>query len=84
MGEPHDYADDGPWIDCWQCAGRGWAANCWEEFACMDPEEGCDDCIRDCDICKGRGGWWAPGFEPSEEPKEAQALPTPPTGKGET
>lgn len=44
----NDCVDDG---DCWQCGGEGWIANCFEEFACLDPEGGCDDCLRPCDIC---------------------------------
>lgn len=58
---------DGPWIECWQCSGDGYVSNCFEEYACVDPEGGCDECTRKCDICKGKGGW------PDEEeptPKE--------------
>jgi hypothetical protein len=36
---------------CGNCFGRGWVASCFEEFACIDPEEGCDDCLRPCDWC---------------------------------
>ena len=45
------------WVECWQCGGEGWLANCWEEFACFDPEGGCDECLERCDICGGKGGW---------------------------
>lgn len=47
----------GIWHDCWQCAGSGKVADCWEEYACFDPEEGCDECRKHCDVCKGEGGW---------------------------
>lgn len=44
-------------VECWNCAGEGFVSSCFEEFACVDPESGCDDCTRYCDICGGRGGW---------------------------
>lgn len=47
----------GEWVDCWQCGGEGEIANCWDEFACFDPESGCDECRERCDICKGKCGW---------------------------
>lgn len=37
--------------DCWNCGGEGYVFNCFEEFACIDPEGGCDLCMRRCDIC---------------------------------
>lgn len=40
--------DDG---DCWQCAGEGYTYDCFEEWACVDPEGGCDLCMRRCDVC---------------------------------
>lgn len=43
-----DDEDDG---DCWQCGGEGFVSNCFEEFACLDPDGGCDLCTRRCDIC---------------------------------
>jgi hypothetical protein len=55
--EPLDYRE---WIECWQCAGDGELADCWEEYACIDPEGGCDECMKRCDICRGKGGWHAP------------------------
>lgn len=36
---------------CPNCGGEGWVSGCFEEFACIDPEEGCDDCMRRCDWC---------------------------------
>lgn len=44
------------WVECWQCGGEGFVANCWEEYACIDPEGGCDECLQRCDICYGDGG----------------------------
>jgi len=55
-----DARDDplpGEIIECWNCAGEGFVSSCFEEFACVDPESGCDDCTRRCDICGGKGGW---------------------------
>lgn len=50
------YIDLTNWVDCWNCDG-GYVAHCFEEFACIDPESGCDDCLRKCDVCGGKGGW---------------------------
>jgi hypothetical protein len=47
MSDPHDY-DDGY---CWNCGGEGYVYNCFEEYACVDPEGGCDLCERRCEIC---------------------------------
>ncbi len=58
-----------PWIDCWSCFGEGEHADCFEEFACIDPESGCDSCLTRCDICKGAGGWF---MKPAEDvPQQA-------------
>lgn len=46
--DPFDFEDD---KECWQCGGTGWISNCFEEFACLVPDEGCEDCLRPCDIC---------------------------------
>lgn len=53
MGEvPEDYDLDGPDDrDCPNCGGEGFVAHCWEEWACIDPEGGCDDCLQPCDWC---------------------------------
>ena len=47
-----DYYDD-DWDngDCWQCGGEGFVYNCMTEYACVDPEYGCNMCMRRCDIC---------------------------------
>ena len=42
---------------CWQCDGEGFIAHCWEEWACLHPDDGCDQCRRKCDICGGKGGY---------------------------
>jgi hypothetical protein len=45
---PADCVDDD---DCWNCGGEGFVSNCFEEFACLDPEGGCDLCTKRCDVC---------------------------------
>lgn len=37
--------------DCPNCGGEGYVSSCFEEYACLDPEEGCDLCMRRCDWC---------------------------------
>jgi hypothetical protein len=41
--------DDG---DCPNCNGEGFYSDCFEEYACADPEGGCDLCMRPCDWCR--------------------------------
>jgi len=54
-GEPeHDYDDDFDMDGCWNCGGSGFVSSCFEEFACVDPEEGCDLCTHRCDVCRPR------------------------------
>ena len=43
--------DDGDSDLCWQCGGEGVVYDCFEEYACVDPEGGCDLCERRCDVC---------------------------------
>lgn len=38
--------------ECWYCYGEGETANCFEEFACIDPEGGCSECRRACPECR--------------------------------
>lgn len=47
--DDHDYED----LDdqCPNCLGEGVVADCFEEFACIYPEDGCDLCMRKCDWC---------------------------------
>ena len=47
MSEHDDYDDE----DCPNCGGEGFYYACFEEFACLDPEGGCDLCVRRCDWC---------------------------------
>lgn len=42
--DPDDY--------CPNCCGEGVVYSCFEEWACVDPESGCDECERRCDWCK--------------------------------
>jgi hypothetical protein len=37
--------------ECWNCGGDGYIADCHEEWACIDPESGCEDCLRRCPEC---------------------------------
>jgi hypothetical protein len=47
--EDHYYSDDDS--DCANCGGTGYVANCYSEYACVAPEEGCDECMRHCYWC---------------------------------
>lgn len=47
-----DYDDDWDNETCWQCDGEGFVYDCFEEYACIDPEGGCDLCMSRCDICR--------------------------------
>lgn len=52
------------WIDCWQCAGNGKVADCFEDCcSCLGDPDDPDDCCnpRRCDVCKGKGGWLKEG-----------------------
>lgn len=40
--------------DCWNCGGGGFVSDCFEEWACLHPEDGCDLCTRRCDVCNQR------------------------------
>lgn len=52
-----DYFDSGFWgaddEPCPSCDGAGVTYSCFEEFACLDPEGGCDLCERRCE-CQRR------------------------------
>ena len=37
---------------CPNCGGEGVVYCCEEEWACIDPEGGCDLCERRCDWCR--------------------------------
>jgi hypothetical protein len=45
--EPDDLDDS----ECWNCGGDGYVSSCFEEYACLYPEDGCDLCTRRCDVC---------------------------------
>lgn len=40
--------DDG---GCYECGGEGFVSDCVEEWACVDPEYGCDYCTQRCPLC---------------------------------
>lgn len=46
--------DDGMDDVCPNCGGEGYVYDCFEEYACVDPESGCDLCMRRCDWCNPR------------------------------
>jgi hypothetical protein len=46
--EFYDSADD----ECPNCGGEGVIYACFEEFACADPDSGCELCERRCDWCR--------------------------------
>jgi hypothetical protein len=48
--DDHMSSDD----ECWNCGGEGYVYNCFEEYACVNPEDGCDECMRRCDVCNAR------------------------------
>jgi hypothetical protein len=48
VGYDLDDYDDG---DCGNCGGEGYVSHCFEEYACVDPDGGCDLCMRRCDWC---------------------------------
>ena len=53
---PDDDLDD--WSDedeCANCGGTGFVYMCVSEYACVDPEDGCDLCEKNCDWCDGKG-----------------------------
>jgi hypothetical protein len=39
---------------CPNCGGEGVVYVCFSEYACVDPESGCDLCERRCDWCQPR------------------------------
>lgn len=46
-----EYDDHYDGAECWNCGGEGYVYSCVEEYACIDPEGGCDYCARRCDVC---------------------------------
>lgn len=52
MASPDDYDFEDFEDDyCPNCGGEGIVYSCFEEWACVDPEGGCDLCERRCDWC---------------------------------
>jgi len=51
-GAPED--DDYDDHECANCAGEGYVYSCQDEIGCIDPEGGCDLCMRRCDWCNPR------------------------------
>jgi len=47
-----EFEDDFDIEECWHCGGEGFVSSCFEEFACIDPDAGCDLCTRRCDVCR--------------------------------
>lgn len=47
-----EWFDDQPEDCCTNCGGEGVVYCCEEEWACIDPEGGCDLCERRCDWCR--------------------------------
>lgn len=60
--DDYDEWDNG---DCWQCGGEGYVSNCFTEYACIYPDEGCDECTRRCEWCN------PPKLTPEEEKERA-------------
>ena len=50
--QPDDYPPDDD--DCPNCGGEGYVYSCQDEIGCIDPEGGCDLCMRRCDWCNPR------------------------------
>lgn len=50
MSDDYEYDDD---LDgsCWNCNEEGYVYDCVTDYACIDPEGGCDLCARRCSIC---------------------------------
>ena len=49
MSDQDDPYDDD---ECANCGGEGIVYMCHSEYACVDPEGGCDECARRCDWCQ--------------------------------
>jgi hypothetical protein len=49
-----DEHDDFIGGDCPNCGGEGYIYCCEDEIGCVDPEGGCDLCMRRCDWCNPR------------------------------
>lgn len=47
--------------DCWNCGGEGYVSDCFEEYACLHPDDGCELCMERCEFCNPH--------HPKEQPK---------------
>jgi hypothetical protein len=65
----HDDGDD----TCGNCGGEGYVAHCFEEWACVDPDSGCDLCMERCDWCNPPR---AASVDRSPEGGDANAAPS--------
>lgn len=50
LPQADDYYDDRDDC-CYECGGEGFVSDCVEEWACVDPDYGCDYCTRRCSLC---------------------------------
>ncbi len=44
-----DFNDDA--ANCSECGGTRFVSSCWDEWACLHPDEGCDFCTIRCEFC---------------------------------
>jgi hypothetical protein len=56
--------------ECWECHGDGVYYDCFEEYACIDPEGGCSQCERRCQACKGVGHFPVQDDSPRNQHKD--------------
>ena len=49
--EYDEYDDYDESEDCANCGGEGYVSHCFEEWACMHPDDRCDLCMRRCERC---------------------------------
>lgn len=47
-----DVPDYDDYDECDNCGGTGIIYMCVSEYACINPEDGCDLCARRCDWCR--------------------------------
>lgn len=66
--DSQDYDNEYDDSDCWNCGGEGYVADCQDEIGCIDPESGCDFCIRRCPICRARAALSDPSALEEQKP----------------
>jgi hypothetical protein len=53
MADPPDFDESDELDDtCPNCGGEGVIYVCEDEIGCIDPEGGCEFCMRRCDWCR--------------------------------